>query len=472
MPNPQTADDDLAPQLAALRLALYQRPWVITPEALSALMDNPPQDVNLEGLAARLGAPVGNGDGDVENHNGTAVLNVRGPLLRYSSIFTWLVGGTSIEQLSLDFHAALDDPAVKNIVLAINSPGGQVDGVNEMANMIRAGAQQKPVTAYVDSLAGSGAYWLASAANRIVADETSQLGSIGVLATVYDDRAAAERSGVKRYEIVSTQSPLKRTDPATDQGRRQLQQMVDGLAQLFIDKVAGFRGQASATVARDFGRGSLMSARDAIAVGMADSIGSLEDLLGEGARTVASPFSASIEGGKPEVEASAAAATALDENELEEDNQDINDDANCPDPPGEQDGEEEDESDGTEQEPDDSSIPRGGGDLVQPNADRQRIADILTCEEARGREDLARMLALETDHTPEAARKLLQASPAGPKPGAGALEQRMAQVPNPQIGVGLEGIADDSPSAEVARILAHVPDARKYPQFRSAPAKN
>jgi signal peptide peptidase SppA len=458
--EPETAEE-LTPNLVA---AVYERPWAITASAMQRLLRTSP---SLEALAARVGKPLDNSDSDVENHNGTAVLNVRGPLFRYRSIFTWLLGGSSIEQLALDFHAAMDDPSVKNIVLAVNSPGGQIDGINEMANMIRAGAQQKPVTAYVDGLAASGAYWLASAANRIVADETSQLGSIGVLATVMDDRGADERRGVKRYEIVSSQSPLKRTDPATDEGRQQMQEMVDGLAQLFIEKVAGFRGVAPATVARDFGRGSVMGARAAINVGMADSLGSLQELLG--GQTRISPVSAT------RISTAAITAAALDEQELEEETEDsqINDDSNCPCPPGEDcQCEEGGESEGTEQEPDDSSIPQGGGDLIQPNADRQRIADILTCEEARGREDLARVLALETDHTVEAAKKLLKASPAGGKPAIGVLEQRMAHIPNPQIGIAGEAGMDESPAAEVARILAFVPDNRKYPQYRTSTAKN
>ena len=450
------------------------RPWAITPRAIRALLraKGHPDLAEYEAVAAREGEPVANSYGVVENHNGTAVLEIRGPLFRYRSIFTWLLGGTAVESTSIGLHAALDDPAVRAIVLAINSPGGQIDGINELANMIRAANSVKRVTAYVDGLAGSGAYWLASAAGRIVADETAQLGSIGVLATVVDDRSAEEKRGVKRFDIVSSQSPLKRTDPATDEGRAQLQEMVDAMAQVFIEKVAQFRGTSVERVARDFGRGAVLSARSAVAVGMADALGSLEGLLGNGSTPMDGPVRQMRDKPGMRVVTSGTVGMAalnpsaqvqFDEEELQEetDEQVLNDDSSCDCPPGEDtcQCDEQDEAEGTEQEPDESSLPKGEGDLIKPTEERQRIAAILTCEEARGREELARTLALETNHTVDAAKKLLLAAPLASK--SNALEARMGQLANPQVGVPADAPEDDSPASEVQRILAFVPKERK-----------
>lgn len=429
-------------------------PWAITPSAIDALQRELP---NIEALASRIGQPVNGAGRSVENHDGTAVLDIRGPLFRYRSIWTWLLGGTALEDAAIGLGAALDDPAVRAIVLAINSPGGQIDGINEFANKIRAANAQKPVTAYVGAMAASGAYWLASAAGRIVADETAQLGSIGVLATVLDDSKAAERSGVKRYDVVSSQSPLKRTDPATDEGRAQLQKLVDGLAQVFIEKVAKFRGTSAERVASDFGRGAVLPARDAVAAGMADALGSLEGLMGDGSMPMDGPMRQMRD--KPGMRVAAQSEDSpFDEEELEDDTDDqqLNNAPGCDD----EDGDEDDESEGTEQDTDDSSIPRGETALTNPTAERQRIAAILNCEEARGREELARTLALETDTTPEAARKLLAAAPVAAKPAANPLEARMGQIQNPRVGIDVREQADDSPAAEVQRILAFVPQDR------------
>jgi signal peptide peptidase SppA len=502
----------------ALEVLSEERPWAITPRAIKGLI-RAARHPDLEAVAARVGQPVDNGNRDVENHNGTAVVNIRGPLFRYRSIFTWLLGGSSVEETSLALHAAVDDPSVKRVVLAINSPGGQIDGINELANMIHAADQVKPVVAYVDGLAASGAYWLASAARKIVADETAQLGSIGVLATVTDESEAEERKGIKRYDVISSQSPYKRSDPATDAGREQLQQMVDAMAQVFIGKVAEFRNTSEERVKRDFGGGGVLAARSAVAVGMADSLGSLQGLLDmpmrntdnnnmpmdndnmpmrrnnmpDNQQMMPGPMDGPIRRMKdePGKRVSAQVANPFDEEELEEETDDekINDDSSCTCPPGEnscacgseedeeddekkddddeEDDDESDESEGTEQKPDKSSIPKGEDDLIKPSEERQRIAAILTCEEARGREDLARMLALETNHSVESAQKILSKAPApAPAQKPNALEAHMGQITNPVVGTPGDAAHDDSPAAEVQRILAFVPKNRQRIQVQ------
>jgi hypothetical protein len=217
-------------------------------------------------------------------------------------------------------------------------------------------------------------------------------------------------------------------------------------------------------VARDFGQGAVMPARAAVSVGMADSLGSLEGLLGAGkddpVRNIRD---------KPALRVKVQ-AQKFDEEELEEDTEDTQltnpPDCNCPE--GEEcqcDGEDENEAEGTEQKPDESSIPKGEGDLIKPTEERQRIAAILICEEARGREELARVLALETNHTLDAAKKILSASPVASKT-VNALEARMGQIQNPVVGLTGDALHDDSPAAEVQRILAFVPKARKHPQVQ------
>jgi signal peptide peptidase SppA len=449
------ADESAEAPLTFQLLSLNDRPWAMPRANLNALVATCSQ-LDFDAVAARAGQPLEDARA-VTNYHGTAVLNIRGPLFRYRSIWTWLLGGTSVEDTALGLHAAIDDPTVQRVVLAINSPGGQIDGINELANMIRAANQTKPVTAYVDGLAASGAYWLASAAGKIVADETAQLGSIGVLATVIDDRAAEEKSGVKRYEIVSSQSPLKRTDPGTDEGRAQLQQMVDAMAQVFIQKVAKFRGTSAAKVERDFGQGAVMPAAAAVSVGMADTLGSLEALLGAGGgepvRVIRDQPALRVKTAVTTVTASSVALAAAASEPGDDEPDDDGDECDCP--PGEECQCDEAESA--------NPVPEGEGELIKPTEERQRIAAILTCEEARGREELARVLALETNHPLEAVKKILTASPvAGAPAQVNALEAHMKEIPNPKVGVGGDAAQQDTPEAEVQRILAFIPKSRRH----------
>lgn len=224
-----------------------------------------------EAVAARLGRPLQNAQTAVER-DGVAVIPIVGPIFRYANLFTEVSGATSIEILARDLRAALDNPAVNAILLEVNSPGGQVDGINEAANMIR--TAEKPIVAYVSGLGASGAYWLAAAADEVVIDATAQLGSIGVVMGV----ERKSRDG-KLVELVSSQSPNKRPDVTTEEGRASLQARIDAIADVFVDAVAEFRSVSRETVLTEFGGGGVKVGSQAIAARMADRAGSHETTL-------------------------------------------------------------------------------------------------------------------------------------------------------------------------------------------------
>jgi signal peptide peptidase SppA len=416
---------------------IHNHPWVVTSDWLNEIIARVDEagKVDLDAVAAKLGRPLENAGNSVEIRNGVAILGVTGPLFRYANLMTELSGASSIQTLARDFQTALDNPQVKHVLLDVDSPGGQIDGVQEFADQIRAGSKIKPVTAYVDHMAASAGYWIAAAAPRIVAVESALLGSIGVVASLRDNRAAQERQGVKQYEIVSSKSPLKRTDPATDDGRAQILKVVDALAEIFIGRVAALRGVSTETVESRFGQGSVMIAADAVAAGMADEIGSFEPLVARLAaesapRAVSIAVSQEVRpmADNPNPTPPAAPAPAA--------------------PP--------------EPQPQPAPValaPAVDGARVQ--AERQRIAAILDAPEAKGREWLARALALETDMTPEAAKKILAAAPTpDAKPPADPLAARMAGIQNPAVGT--RGPEEDPEASEAQRILAFVPKDRRH----------
>lgn len=252
------------------------QPWAITQEALATISaiarrENEP----VEAVEARLGRPLQNARA-VTLRGSVAVVPVTGPVFRYANLMTEISGATSLDLLARDFNAALEDSAVSAIVLNIDSPGGQATGIAEFAQMVRAGSARKEVVAYVDGSAASAAYWIASAARRVVMSKTAMVGSIGAVVAIDTNRTKA---GV--VEIVSAQSPKKRADVATDEGRAQIQTLIDAMAQVFIDDVAANRGVSVEKVLADFGQGDMRLGAQAVALGMADQIGTLELLLAE-----------------------------------------------------------------------------------------------------------------------------------------------------------------------------------------------
>ena len=144
--------------------------------------------------------------------------------------------------------------------------------------MIREAVALKPVVAYIGNQGCSAAYWIASAAGEVVCHETAMLGSIGVVMG-YTEKAP--KSGEKRYEFVSSQSPNKRPDMETEEGKSEVQRVVDDLAEVFVASVASYRNTTSSKVIENFGKGGVLIGRKAVRAGLADRIGTFESTLGE-----------------------------------------------------------------------------------------------------------------------------------------------------------------------------------------------
>ena len=251
--------------------------WAIQPEWLETIASIAERESeyhgNLQALEAKLGRPLGN-TMTATVRDGVAVIPVEGPLFRRANLMTEFSGASSYEVLSRDFAQALADPNIGSVLLSIDSPGGEVNGASEFAAMVRQAG--KPVWAYVGGTVASAAYWIASAADKIITADTAIAGSIGVQAgyTVKDGRP-----GEKSYRFVSSQSPMKNASPETDAGAAQIQGNVDALAQVFIDTVARNRNTTSETVLESFGQGAVFVASEALKRGMIDGIGTFEGTI-------------------------------------------------------------------------------------------------------------------------------------------------------------------------------------------------
>jgi len=249
------------------------QPWAIVPETLKTIAAIARRENDSPAaVEARLGRPLQNARA-VSMRDGVALVPVTGPVFRYANLFTQISGATSLDVLARDFTTALDDEAVKAVVLVVDSPGGQANGIAELSAMIRAGAARKPVIAYVDGAAQSAAYWLASAATEVVTSSTAMIGSIGAVVALDTEK----RKGT--LEIVSSQSPNKRPDVSTEAGRAQIQTLIDSLAQVFLEDVARYRGVDASTVLAEFGQGASFIGSEAVRRGMADRVSTLEEVI-------------------------------------------------------------------------------------------------------------------------------------------------------------------------------------------------
>ncbi len=208
-----------------------------------------------------------------------AVIPIIGPIFPRATLFSSISGGTSISRLTAGLKAALEDPTVAGIVLSIDSPGGEVTGVSEFAQAVYDARGKKPITAYVQGMAASAAYWIASAADEIVLADVGEVGSIGVVAAYSDDKEAQKKRGVVTHEIVSSQSPHKRPDVSTEAGRAQVQEVVDAIAAVFVATVARNRKVSEGMVLETFGQGALFVGQKAVGRKMADRVGTFDSVV-------------------------------------------------------------------------------------------------------------------------------------------------------------------------------------------------
>jgi signal peptide peptidase SppA len=167
-----------------------------------------------------------------ETYGNVAVIELVGVIDKHISDFEMeCYGGYDISDFDNALIHAAADPDIETVVLSINSPGGSVTGVPESAARVAGLAKTKEVHAFVDSMACSAAYYIASQADHIAAAPSAILGSIGVYMTMVDATRAAEMEGYKVDLITAGKfkamgSPFK---PLSDEERGMLQQSVNDL---------------------------------------------------------------------------------------------------------------------------------------------------------------------------------------------------------------------------------------------------
>jgi len=209
--------------------------------------------------------------------HGVAIITVSGPLM---ARFGWLGTGlaTGYDGLRYQLGEAFRDPAARGVALAIDSPGGEVDGLFDLVDWLAEAkvAAGKPVVGIVDGAATSAAYALAAAANSIAVSRTARIGSIGVWTGHVDESQALAKEGIV---ITLIQSGAQKTDghpfgplPAAVAARWQAE--VDDIRVLFAATVARLRGISEAAVLATEAAVFAGPARlkEALALGLVDAV--------------------------------------------------------------------------------------------------------------------------------------------------------------------------------------------------------
>jgi ClpP class serine protease len=233
-------------------------------------------DAVITALEGKSGDEVSRG---LEVREGVGIIHITGVISRYASMFDDICGGTSTQNLAKCWTTAQERADIHSVVLNFASGGGEADGIHEFSEMVFKSRGNKPITAYVGSSCCSAAYWIASSADEVVMDATARVGSIGTVISFR--RSKSDENDTEIIEIISSQSPKKRLDPGTKEGRKSYQNEADQLADIFIDRIARNMHVDRETVLTEFGQGGVLVGQNAVDKGMAHRLGSYEDVISE-----------------------------------------------------------------------------------------------------------------------------------------------------------------------------------------------
>lgn len=313
---------------------------------------------------------------------GVVTIPVQGSLMNFSESFTIPGVATSYEYITDTFLEAMEDPEVIEIILDIDSPGGMVQGAFETL-AVMGSYKKKKVTARTKGYATSAAYLMAIGADEIIAQESAQVGSIGVLLIHQSYKAAMEKQGIETTIMRSGKykAEMNPFEDLSEETTERLQASVDRSAKKFAQVVASRRNMTVEAVLSL--EAASMSAEEGKELGLVDKISLVNDRL----------MAYNDKNQKKETLTMSESAAQQPQVDL-------------------------------------VAIQREAAAAAQT-----RIQGILSGPEAEGREELAKSIAFSTDLTVDQAMSLLKAAPKTEAKGQD-FEQLMSSTPNPEVGAG------------------------------------
>lgn len=295
--------------------AVREQPWAIRPEKLATILDllrfrAEGGRLSAEEIAERIGAARHQARPAAGS---VAVIPVFGVIVQRASMLAQSSGAQGTEQIAAAFNQAVSDPNVGAIVLQVDSPGGGVYGVAELADTIFKARGSKPIVAIADSQAASAAYWIASAAESLSVTPGGELGSIGVYTAHEDLSRMADAMGVT-VSLISAgtyKTEGNPFEPLGDEARAAIQARVDDYYGLFTSAVAKGRGVKLGDVRGGFGEGRMVGAQQAVKLGMADHVETMDQLLARLTGQRSARNTQRADGASPEIAASPADGTTI-----------------------------------------------------------------------------------------------------------------------------------------------------------------
>lgn len=207
------------------------------------------------------------------------VLRQKAPIGMYDMMFGGC--GASTEAIGAAIRSLVADEEIAAIILDIDSPGGEVYGMIELADVIFEARENKPIIAVANSTAFSAAYGIGSQASEVVVTPGGEVGSIGVWMLHADFSEFDKKAGVQFTYISAGKYKVEGNmeEPLSDEARELMQADVDRYYGMFVSAVARGRDASPTEVRKGFGEGWTVGAKEAVKLGMADRVGTLRETI-------------------------------------------------------------------------------------------------------------------------------------------------------------------------------------------------
>lgn len=257
---------------------VLNQPQLITPEGMREALDylETHDGEKMYSVASKdnMGPPpIDTSEGRV------AQITMHGPMLHRATFLESLCGAQSYETYRRQLDSAFANENVEIIVLAIDSPGGAASGLFDLSEHIYNKKKEtgKTVVAYVDGMAASAAYGIAAAADEIIVEKSSSVGSIGVITTHVSMEKKLEEDGIEVTPIYAGKWKAAGNpyESLSEDVRTMIQDRVDTLYNMFVKSVAEMRGINESAVRET--EAKVYFAEEAVKLGLADKIMSLDE---------------------------------------------------------------------------------------------------------------------------------------------------------------------------------------------------
>jgi signal peptide peptidase SppA len=232
-------------------------------------------DDEIKAVMQAADRPVARGAGSV------AILPLFGTISHRANLFMESSGGTSTQAFGKAFAQVVGDPNVTAVIIEADTPGGGVSGLPELADQIYKARGSKPIIGVSNTRALSAGYWLLSQCDEIVCAPVSEVGSIGVFLWHENWAKNYEMEGIEPEIIRYGEHKAEANDwePLTDEARAYIQTQVNEVGEMFTKAVSRGRGVSADVVRKEFGQGRSVMSRDAVRLGMADRVATMDETI-------------------------------------------------------------------------------------------------------------------------------------------------------------------------------------------------